>query len=1021
MPPSSVSIGSASFFENVLACVDDAVVATNSDQRILYLNRAAERLYTVVASEAMGRPLRSIYESLWGDFAVETQARESLARDGRWRGELIHRTWNGVDLHVESTVSALHDAAGKSVGQLAVSRDITLRKRAEASLREHEQRLSLALAGSSVSVWSEDRDLRITWVCNPPHPWRTADLLGKSAADLLPPQEVERMTAIKRRVIKSGQRESTSIEIAPGPEIRCWDLVFEPARDSGGAIIGIMGAGTDVTERKRTEEALRESESRFRSTFENAAVGIAHVDLDGRWMRVNQVVCDVLGYRREELVGHTFQEFTHPHDLAVDLHNKQRLMSGEIGTFSMEKRYRRSDGSWVWACITVSLVRDDSGRPMHFIAAIEDITERKRAVEEISRQRAAFMRLAENSPDLIVRFDRNGRMWYINSQTERVFGVPRAHLLGHTMAEVGAPAELCIQWQETLASVGASGVQSLLDLTIEREGEPVVFSAICVPEFDENGRVATVLSIARDVTELKRAIQQARDRQERLNLAVSAANLGVFEWGLISGLVRLENAVAREILGQPADANEITAAALLSERVHPDDVELLRQRLAQISVSHGTFNHVCRLRPPGAASDRWVEFAGRCEAAGSPGEFRLVGFISDITERVEAAAALARARDEAEAASRAKDRFLATLSHELRTPLTPALMVSSELEHSPSVPPELRQECTTIRANIELEARLIDDLLDIARISQGKLHMEFARCDAHLVLQRSVETTEIDFSHKQISLGWHLNADRSQVHGDAVRLQQVFWNLLRNAAKFTPAGGHVSLRTRTDGAAWRLEVADNGVGIPRADLGKVFDSFVQLEDGPRSGQGGLGLGLAISVSIVREHGGRIWAESAGLGHGATFIVELPLASQQAPAHVAEPAASRYAARRLRILVVEDHGPSREAFVALLRRRGHDAVGAEGVGQARATAAARPFDLVISDLGLPDGSGLELMQSLSREHGLKGIALSGYGMESDIKASLDAGFLLHLTKPVTLHRLEEAVARVTGMLDDTPGR
>ncbi|WP_158305450.1 hybrid sensor histidine kinase/response regulator [Opitutus terrae] len=686
-----------------------------------------------------------------------------------------------------------------------------------------------------------------------------------------------------------------------------------------------------------------------------------------------------------------------------------------VGFWRGENIHVRQDGSQIRVESTISRLRNAEGEEIGQLAVIRDISEKQREIDELSRQRGAFMRLAENSPDLIVRFDATGRMWYLNTATERVFGIPRLHMIGKTMAEVGAPSELCALWQQTLAGVVSTGRQAELELTIPRSNEQSDFSVICVPEFASDGRVETVLSIAHDVTDLKRAIEHAENRQSRLNLAVVAANLGVFEWSFKTGGIRLENTVAREILAQLADTTELPAAQFLDELVHPDDAVAFREHLAQVMVGLGTFNHLCRLQTKSAGGERWVEFAARCERAEGTTDVQLVGFVSDITERIEAAAALARARDTAEAASRAKDRFLATLSHELRTPLTPALMVAADLEHSPLIPLELRQDCATIRTNIELEARLIDDLLDVARIAQGKLHMAFEPCDAHQVLRRAVATTRADFEAKQLTVDWQLHAEQGHVQGDSIRLQQVFWNILRNAAKFSPKGGAVALRSASNGAVWRLEIVDRGIGIDAADLAKIFEAFVQASDGAQRRHDGLGLGLAISAFIVREHGGRIWAESGGRGQGATFVVELPLSERAAPARVQEEAALTFVPRRLQILVVEDHGPSRLAFVALLRRRGHHTVGADSVQQARAAAAARKFDLVISDLGLPDGSGLELMQALRREHGLKGIALSGYGMEADIKAALDAGFLLHLTKPVTLHKLEDAVARIAELL------
>jgi len=372
------------------------------------------------------------------------------------------------------------------------------------------------------------------------------------------------------------------------------------------------------------------------------------------------------------------------------------------------------------------------------------------------------------------------------------------------------------------------------------------------------------------------------------------------------------------------------------------------------------------------------------------------------------------ARDQAEAANRAKDRFLAALSHELRTPLTPVLMVVSAEERSASLPPEVREDFAMIRANIETEVRLIDDLLDLARVTQGKLRIELAPCDAHALIRRVETLVRGDMEAKRLTFTLDLAATDHRLMSDAARLQQVLWNLLGNAVKFTPPGGAIAVRTWNEAGALRAAVTDTGLGIADDELARVFDAFAQIHEAGVTRFGGLGLGLTIAREIAAAHGGRIWVESEGLGKGAAFHLDLPLAAWADGTVPGSPAAPT--AKLLRILIVEDHDATRATLQRLLARRGHRANAAESAARARQLAADEEFDLVISDLGLPDGNGHELAVELRERHRLPVVILSGYGAPADLDRSRAAGCIAHLVKPVSMEALDHAIltAQPTGL-------
>jgi signal transduction histidine kinase len=393
------------------------------------------------------------------------------------------------------------------------------------------------------------------------------------------------------------------------------------------------------------------------------------------------------------------------------------------------------------------------------------------------------------------------------------------------------------------------------------------------------------------------------------------------------------------------------------------------------------------------------------------GPERLADIARGVTQH---ALELERAKHAAEAANLAKDQFLAVLSHELRTPLTPALAAASSLESNPALEPhELRESLSMIRRNIELEARLVDDLLDLTRISRGKLRIQVGTINLHETIQHAVEMCQSDTGNERANVIMDLNASERYVRGDAARLAQVFWNLTLNAIKFTPPDGCVTITTSNPSpGVVRIEVHDTGIGIEPDKLTRIFEPFQQAEESTSRRYGGLGLGLSVAQGLVKAHGGVIQARSEGHGKGATFVVELGTTSV-VPATVKEkpelPLAE--ADRRLRVLVVEDHPDTRRALERILQRWGHDVATAGSVSEGIERAVAFQPQLLISDIGLPDGTGVDLLAQVSHGEEFQAIAMSGYGMESDLEQTKAAGFQDHLVKPVSADRLKEAIQRL----------
>lgn len=379
---------------------------------------------------------------------------------------------------------------------------------------------------------------------------------------------------------------------------------------------------------------------------------------------------------------------------------------------------------------------------------------------------------------------------------------------------------------------------------------------------------------------------------------------------------------------------------------------------------------------------------------------------------------LNQAKQNAEAANNAKDNFLAILSHELRTPMTPVLATVAVMEQDNLLPAHLLPELEVIRRNVQVEARLIDDLLDVTGIIRGKLDLHREVVDLRVLLEHAMQNyCAGSAARKHLQVTTEITATHTYVMADSSRMTQVLWNLLQNACKFTAPGGKIAVRLSNEPVGKDpelvVEISDTGIGIHPETMPRIFEPFEQGERSRSRMFGGLGLGLAISRAIVELHGGSISAESEGLNKGTRITVRL--ATVPPPgievSHPTQIAAAAVQSPKLLLLLVEDHADTAEQLTRLLKRAGHQVVCATSVKDALERAREQKFDILISDLGLPDGSGYDLLRTLTHDRPIPSIALSGFGMKQDVDASIAAGFCCHLTKPVDWQELKLQIEKI----------
>jgi len=508
------------------------------------------------------------------------------------------------------------------------------------------------------------------------------------------------------------------------------------------------------------------------------------------------------------------------------------------------------------------------------------------------------------------------------------------------------------------------------------------------------------------------ALSLELQRQKEL-LSVTLSSIG--DCVLVTdkeGRITFMNPMAEEITGwkwSEAIGRPTTEVFRILNEHTRAPVESPVDKVIREGVIVGLANHTLLIRKDG--SEIPIDDSGAPIRDGQGGIRGIVLVFRDFTQQKRAEQEVLAAKNAAETANKAKDQFLAMLSHELRTPLTPVLATLNLWEASEEIPPALRADVEMLRRSVELEARIIDDLLDLTRIARGLLSFSPENTDVHSLIEFLVGLSQSELQNKVLKLALKLDAPRHHVHTDAARLQQILWNVLRNAVKFTEQGGAVTIITSND-AQDRLDITfhDTGIGMTPDTISKLFVPFEQADPTINRRYGGLGLGMTISNALVELLDGEIRAESPGPGLGSTFTITFPTVDPAA--NGSEPtSASRKSQDKVRLLLVEDHIDTARALARLLENRGFTTQVAPNVANALEAIEREEFDLYLCDLGLPDGTGIELIRKVRETRKTPAIALTGFGMQEDVERAQKAGFDAHLTKPVNLQKLEATMWRL----------
>ena len=613
--------------------------------------------------------------------------------------------------------------------------------------------------------------------------------------------------------------------------------------------------------------------------------------------------------------------------------------------------------------------------------------------------------------DAVVVVDPGGLVVSLNPAAERLTGWAAAAAVGAPLGSVCRILDRSTRRELAApAPGGAAGARPDDAILVARDGREHLVDHSASAFRLADGSVAGTVLVCRDVTPRRRVALEMERGERRLRVALDAARMVAWDWAPADGTLRTSENAA-EVYGLPAGSSLTTIAGGLA-LVHPDDVAAYRAAYERAVAATGAYLLQYRLVRPDDGRVLWMEERGYVLAApGDGGDGpRLSGVTMDITERKRAEEDLRRLAADLSDADRRKDEFLATLAHELRSPLASirnALQVVRLADGDPAAAVEARQRAERQVAHM---VRLIDDLLDVSRIAQGKLELRRERADLAAIVANAVDTSRPLVEAARHQLAVSLPDRLVVVDADPTRLAQVFANLINNAAKYTEPGGNLAIVAEQRGGEVVVTVRDDGVGIPPDQLGSVFGLFTQVDGSTGRSQGGLGIGLTLVRRLVEMHGGTVEARSDGRGRGSEFIVRLPIVGPPAPAGT--PGAAGGPAAHRRILVVDDHRDSARTLASLLRLMDNDVRVAHDGGEAVEVAEAYRPEVILLDIGMPVMNGYEVAAAIREQPwgaAVIIIALTGWGQDRDRRRAGDVGFDHHLVKPVDLADLEDILA------------
>ncbi|MBD1913913.1 MULTISPECIES: PAS domain S-box protein [unclassified Leptolyngbya] len=1009
----------------------EAILAASVDH-IYVFDRAGRYQYVSQGgAEIMGYDPEELLGKTWGEAGlpvdqmhrVDAQRETVMATGQPIKAEIQYTGIHGTHDY-EYILTPWRTSDQRTVGVIAISRDVTDRKRAEREREATKQQVTNLLESITYGFIAFDYEWRYTYVNA-----AAAKMAGRSPQELLGRRwqevfpDVLSQNADMAQHFERAMRERVTVhfETFSTPLKRWVEMTAFPSPE------GISVFFRDVGDRKQAEDSLRQREHEFRTLVENTPDIIIRYDRHLRHLYVNPTIEQALGLPRQDFIGKTGAElgFTSATSQNWDTVLRQVFETGEASTLEFEFPNLAQQMRAYQAQFVPEIIEGDAIQTV--LAVVRDVTEYK-GVEQELRDSEERLRLAMDAGHMGAwewNLDTNVQRWDVNQY--KIFGVDKdqIELDADTFFNFVHPDD----WphvQETNARVLSEASSYRTEFRIiQPNGRVRWLSSQGMVVQGRDGKPVRMIGVNFDVTDRKLAEEALRSSENRYRTLANAVSQLMWT-NDAAGQVQFFNQTWLDYTGMSLEES----LKQWAKKIHPDDWPIIRAARAQSLEKGEAYEMEMRLQRFDQTY-RW-HLARVVPLKDEDGQvISWFGTAMDIHERKQAEEERDRllqleqaARTQAETANRIKDEFLAVLSHELRSPLNPILGWTKLLQTRQLDSTAIQRALDTIERNAKLQAQLIEDLLDISRILRGKLTLNVGVVNLTNIIEAALETVRLAAEAKHITIQTRFLPDVGPVSGDGARLQQIVWNLLSNAVKFTPNGGRVEVCLEQVGTEACIIVQDSGKGIKPEFLPHVFDHFRQ-EDGTTTRQfGGLGLGLAIVRHLTELHGGSVRAESPGEGLGATFIAQLPVLSpsaQQAIARSALRARSRCLTPRaclenLRILAVDDEADMRELIHTVLEQSGAMVQIAASAQEGLSALADFKPDILISDIGMPEMDGysfLRQVRNLPEDQGgqIPAIALTAYAGEANHQRALAVGFQRHLSKPVEPEVLIEAITQV----------
>ncbi len=881
--------------------------------------------------------------------------------------------------------------------------------------------LRVTLASIGDAVLSTDREGRINFINKVAEDltgWSGADALGRPLTEVFriinefsrEPVENPALRALAEgRIV--GLANHTLLLDRNGRETPIDDSAA-PIKSANGETLGAVLIFRNIEERHKAEAQLRESEKRFRLMADTAPVLIWVADKERRRTWFNKMWLDFVGSTIEQEIGDGWADHIYPDDRERVLAEYDKAFD-EMRDYQVEYRLQRHDGNYRWV-LAHGTPRFYGGEEFSgFIGSVFDISDRK-AAEEANARIAAIV---ESSDDAIVSKSLDGIVRSWNPSAEKIFGYTAEEAVGKHISLI-IPEDRLSEEDDVLSRLKrGEKIDHFETIRRAKDGRLLNIMLTVSPVKDRNGNVIGASKVARDVTAQRASEESLRESEQRLRLALEAGKMGSWEWNIATNQVIWSPTLER-IHGLEPGTFPGTFEAYQSD-IHPDDREYVLKNITK-SLEEGEHHIEYRLVLPDD-SMRWVEARGRLfrDEVGRP--VKMVGVCIDVTERKTFEESLRTIAAELSEADRRKNEFLAMLAHELRNPLAPISNALEILKLSGSSAERLPSAIRMMERQVNQLVRLVDDLLDVSRISRGKIELRLERVELGSVIEQSVEVTR----HQCDSSGLELEVVQPEtpiyIQADRTRLNQLLGNLLSNACKFTPTGGRIELIVEPGASTVTIRVRDTGIGIEPRMLENIFEMFVQADTSLERTVSGLGIGLTLVRSLAEMHGGQVSAVSDGPGRGSEFVVEIPMITPTESLTEDLALNESTAPKSRKILVVDDNIDSAESLALILELSGHDVKKAHDGREAVELAEEFRPDVVLLDIGLPRLNGYEAAREIRKQEWGRKVALfalTGWGQKEDRARSKEAGFDEHMVKPIN-HT--ELIRKLDNLGDGSSGR